>query len=58
MICEIGSVESLIFNEHSNQRENWKKEKQETTKQNPSSIWSHNLGEGNMLKISKAFILP
>lgn len=30
--------------------------KENTTKQKPSSIGFHNLGEGNMLKISKAFI--
>ena len=53
MTCKVGNVEGLIFNDHSNQRENLKMKKQ-----SPSCMWFYNLGEGNMLRISKAFNLP
>ena len=53
MTCKVGNVEGLIFNGHSNQRENLKMKKR-----SPSCMWFYNLGEGNMLRISKAFNLP
>lgn len=58
MICEAENVESYSQSMFK-PKGKLKKEKQNTTKQNASRIWSLNLGgEGNMLKMSKTLILP